>query len=330
MSNLISVIVPVYNVEKYLPKCIESLIDQSYKNLEIILVDDGSTDSSGKICDEYAKKDARIIVVHQENGKTSKARNKGISISKGDFITFIDSDDYVHQEYCEKLLNAVIQNNAEISSCQMYEFEENDDVVDEKNEYIETVLDRNQVIEKLSKDGVLYEVVCGKLYSKKLFDDVEFPVGIGYEDSATIYKLYAKINAMVILNQEYYYYLQKRSGSAMTTPYNIKKQSDNFKVIHDRYLFLKDRFPDMQDLIKAKYIRNAITLIERSYLQEKKELIESKIIEDLIIELQELTKDIDKNVLYEVLGNYKLASLFLFLQDRNIYASIIQKLCMTK
>lgn len=330
LNHLISVVIPAYNVEKYLPKCIESIINQSYKNLEIILVDDGSTDCSGKICDEYAKKDSRIVVIHRKNGGLSQARNDGISIAKGDFLTFVDSDDYVHQEYCEKLLNAMIKNSAEISACSIYEFEENDDVVDKKEEYEETLLDRNQAIENLLKIGGLYDPAWGKLYAKKLFTDIRFPVGKVYEDSATLYKLYDQINTMVVLNQKYYYYLKKRAGSIMSSSYNIKKQKDNFDAIHDSFLFLKNKYSDMKNLITAKFIRSALTLIERSYLQGDENLVNSEIVENLMIELQDLIKDVDKNVLCEILGNYKLACLFLLLQSRDLYASIIQKLYQTK
>lgn len=117
MEELISVIVPVYNVEKYIDKCINSIINQTYKNLEIILVDDGSPDNCGNICDEYSKKDNRIIVIHKENGGVSSARNIGIKNAKGKWITFVDSDDWIENDYVEKLSKIGIQNKAEVVLC---------------------------------------------------------------------------------------------------------------------------------------------------------------------------------------------------------------------
>ena len=117
MNELISVIVPVYNVEEYLPKCIESIINQTYKNLEIILVDDGSTDNSGRICDEYAKKDDRIIVFHKENGGLSDARNCGIDAATGDWVQFVDSDDYIHQTMVEKMYSSCKRNQTKLAVC---------------------------------------------------------------------------------------------------------------------------------------------------------------------------------------------------------------------
>lgn len=119
MNNLISVIVPVYKVEKYIKKCIESIINQTYENLEIILVDDGSPDNCGKICDEYAKKDKRIKVIHKENGGVSSARNLGLEKSNGQYITFIDSDDWIEEEYCEILLTTLKEQNADCAICRL-------------------------------------------------------------------------------------------------------------------------------------------------------------------------------------------------------------------
>ena len=126
MEELISVVVPVYNVEKYIDKCINSIINQTYKNLEIILVDDGSPDNCGNICDEYAKKDNRIIVIHKENGGVSSARNIGIKNAKGKWITFVDSDDWIENDYVEKLSKIGIQNKAEVVLCGYNRINNND------------------------------------------------------------------------------------------------------------------------------------------------------------------------------------------------------------
>ena len=125
-KDLISVIIPVYNIEIYIKRCVNSIINQTYKNLEIILVDDGSTDNSGKICDDYEKKDARIKVIHKENGGLSDARNCGIEKSNGKYITTVDGDDFVTEKYVETLYNLIIENSADISSINRFDFLEND------------------------------------------------------------------------------------------------------------------------------------------------------------------------------------------------------------
>ena len=122
---LVSIIVPVYNVEKYLERCLDSLINQTLKDIEIILVDDGSTDDSGNICDKYAKKDKRIKVIHKENGGLSDARNIGLSIANGRYLQFVDSDDFIHKQMIEILYNTIINNNADISICDFDKVYEN-------------------------------------------------------------------------------------------------------------------------------------------------------------------------------------------------------------
>ena len=129
MENLISVIVPVYNIEAYLRKCIDSILAQTYTNLEIILVDDGSTDNSGEICNEYAAKDARIRVIHKGNGGLSSARNTGIDIATGKYIGFVDSDDYLAPDMYEKLLGAIVNNHADISVCNVHHVDENEELI---------------------------------------------------------------------------------------------------------------------------------------------------------------------------------------------------------
>ena len=150
-NSLISVIVPVYNVEKYLPQCLNSIINQTYKNIEVVLVDDGSTDDSGNICEEYKKNDERIIVVHQKNSGLSAARNVGIEISTGEYITFIDSDDYISPDYIENLYSALEQYSADIAICDLKKVSEKVELWDidykvEKN-FKSILLNNSQTIE---------------------------------------------------------------------------------------------------------------------------------------------------------------------------------------
>ena len=188
MENKVSVIIPVYKVEKYLEKCIDSVINQSYSNLEIILVDDGSPDNCGKICDKYAKKDNRIRVIHKTNGGLSDARNNGIKIATGNYIAFIDSDDYVTEDYIEYLLKLIIDNNSDISIVMPYEVDE--------NYIVKKIFKREKIYNYNSNDALktmLYQKkfetsAWGKLFKKNVVNGIYFPTGKIYEDIGTIYK----------------------------------------------------------------------------------------------------------------------------------------------
>ena len=149
---MVSVIIPIYNCEKYLNECISSVLGQTYKDFELILVDDGSTDNSLNICYEFAKKDSRIIVIHQENGGVSSARNKGLKNAKGEFITFVDSDDYVENDWLKMLLTAILANNADVSICGI-KFDNKLRCLCENNS-----LTKDELLFELQKNGLLYSV----------------------------------------------------------------------------------------------------------------------------------------------------------------------------
>ena len=178
-EDLITIVIPIYKVENYLDKCVKSVINQTYKNLEIILVDDGSPDNCPKKCDEYEKKDTRIKVIHKENGGLSDARNAGIDIAKGKYITFIDSDDYVSEDYVEYMYNLLKQNNTKMSTC------ETQVVNIEKETEMETQFVEN--IEILTKRDLFYKILFAqksdvsaysKLYETELFKDIRYPKGV--------------------------------------------------------------------------------------------------------------------------------------------------------
>ncbi len=208
----ISVIVPVYKVEPYLRQCVDSILAQTYTDFELILIDDGSPDSCGAICDEYAEQDSRVRVIHQENGGLSAARNAGIDTARGDYLTFIDSDDWVHSMYLELLLNAVVENNVDISVCT---FERPTGRKESTN-----CLSEHLITERITAEDLLiehewnYNYACGKLYNSKLFTKIRYPVGKIYEDTFTTYKLLYASNGTYIawLNQPLYYYYTNEEG----------------------------------------------------------------------------------------------------------------------
>ena len=170
---LISIIVPVYKVEKYLKKCIDSILNQTYKNYELILVDDGSPDCCPIICDNYAEKNDRVIVIHKQNGGLSDARNTGIAIAKGDFICFVDSDDYVSEDFCELLLNAVLKSNADMAICNYLVVDENGNSIQDKNVHLpiqdECISSQEFIKEYCGKYGWYYVVAWNKIYKRDLF-----------------------------------------------------------------------------------------------------------------------------------------------------------------
>ena len=192
MEDLISVIVPIYKVEKYLEKCILNIVNQTYSNLEIILVDDGSPDNSGKICDEYARKDSRIKVVHKLNGGLSDARNAGIEIATGKYIAFVDSDDYIEEKMISKLYDLLKANDADVSACNICKFYEDKEIELDENEEIVKSYPPEQAILLTILDDSFGNYAWNKLYRSELFSDVRFPFKRRYEDIATIYKILDK------------------------------------------------------------------------------------------------------------------------------------------
>lgn len=233
-NDLISIIIPVYKVEKYLEKCIESVLKQTYTNLQIILVDDGSPDNCGKICDEYAKKDPRIEVIHKVNGGLSDARNVGIAKAKGKYIGFVDSDDYIKEDMYEILINLIKEYDADVSICNLY------DVIDGK-EYIRNnengiqEYSRLEILKEVLLDKNIQSYAWNKLYKKELFDEIKYPIGKKYEDIGTTFYVFEKCNKIVVTSEPEYYYL-KRSDSLVN---NVTESTilDYTDIIIQRYLY---------------------------------------------------------------------------------------------
>lgn len=207
-EDLISVIVPIYNVEYYLERCIDSIISQTYKNIEIVLVDDGSPDQCGKICDVYKKKDARIKVIHKINGGLSDARNVGVRESAGKYITFIDSDDFVAPKYIEYLYNLLSSNNADISCCCMHETNTDTIEVCSNKEMPElNIISGTDACKGLFGGMHLTLVTAwGKLYKSEIVKKYPFPVGRKHEDEATTCKYYYESGKVAVGNECMYAY----------------------------------------------------------------------------------------------------------------------------
>lgn len=225
MHKKISIIIPIYNVEKYLKRCIDSIVNQTYKNTEIILVNDGSPDNCGEICDEYAKIDSRIKVIHKENGGLSSARNAGIDISSGEYIMFVDSDDWISEDTLE-ILNRYVEKGYDIINFKFCFAKEKTENIIKLNDKIKDSYECNLLsyIDKLFS-GELDFFIWNKLYKKDLFDEIRFPVGRNYEDLATIYKLYFKAKNIIVTDYTLYYYWLENSNS-ITSNSTIRNMTD--------------------------------------------------------------------------------------------------------
>lgn len=201
MADLVTIVVPVYNVQNYLARCIESLINQTYKNIEILLIDDGSNDDSAIICDEYQEKDERISVYHKENGGLSSARNYGIERAHGTYIAFIDSDDWIENRFVERLMAVIQEDNSNIACCGFKIVNENNIIVSEKCSKESFVLSNISALENILLDGCVKNVAWNKIYEKNLFNEVRYPEGKNYEDVATTYKLILKAQKVSVVNE---------------------------------------------------------------------------------------------------------------------------------
>lgn len=218
---MISVIVPIYNVADYLSKCIDSIINQTYRDLEIILVDDGSTDDCPKICDAYKEKDNRIIVIHKENGGLSDARNAGIEIAKGEYISFIDSDDYIDESMYETMLSNLEATDADLCICGFDRVNDNGEVRSTFS-YKDSELTRNDAFEMLVQGNVYFIISCNKVYKRKIFDDLGFKKGKTHEDEYIMHHVYGECEKIVTISQPFYYYLVRESSITGTVKGNIK------------------------------------------------------------------------------------------------------------
>lgn len=230
---LVSIIVPVYNVESYLERCIESVIGQTYKNIEILIIDDGSSDRSGAIADKYAKKDKRITVIHKKNGGLSSARNKGIAESSGEYLLFVDSDDYIKSNYCEKLLSLAIDNNAEMATCNFQPFSLDGSHLKTVRQWPEGVLSgESAVLDMYIKKSPAYIVL--NIFKKSLFikNGLLFPEGHEYEDISTKIKALYLTDKVAFTNERLYYYLI-RNDSITGKEFSRTKYDDYDYAIKD-------------------------------------------------------------------------------------------------
>jgi glycosyltransferase involved in cell wall biosynthesis len=231
MKDLISVIIPIYKVEEYLLKCVESIIHQTYRNLEIILVDDGSPDRCGEMCDEYATKDSRIKVIHKQNGGLSDARNVAIDVAKGEYITFVDSDDYVSVDYISTLYGLIDKYRVQLSVACFTPFYDGEIPEPINNHYEENCYSANDAVEQMFYQEKFDTCAWAKMYHRTLFQSgIRYPKGFLYEDLPTTYRLMFECDKVAFCNQSIYFY-RLRKDSIEGSQFSSKKMDSALKII---------------------------------------------------------------------------------------------------
>lgn len=267
---LISVIVPVYRVEEYLPQCIESLLAQTYRNLEIILVEDGSPDGSGAICDSYAAKDSRVRVIHKKNGGVSSARNAGLAAVTGELIAFVDGDDFVTPDIYERMygcMEADAQLDVVYCACTRYPFQKQ--LLHMDFFPTGTVLTGREMAEKILIDQVTSHMWLG-LYKRFCWEGIVFPEGRTYEDVAMTYRAFRSVRHVCFLKEPLYYY--RVNDTSITQTVRPQKVYDIFAAYRDRYYGSREEFPALSDGICAQTAHYAISLLFHYYADGTLEL----------------------------------------------------------
>lgn len=318
MNELISIIVPVYNVEKYLNQCLDSVCMQTYKNLEIILIDDGSTDKSGEICDEYAAKDNRIIVIHKENIGVSDSRNKGLDIATGNYIGFVDSDDWIEFNMFEILYKGIKEYKADISICGHAEVYENG-LLKPFHADSPVIFSPIDAIEELIKENSFRDYLVNKLFTKKLFNSIRLPVGRIIEDKAIMYKLFDQSDAIVYLSEVLYYY-RKRPCSLSYSP-TLSSQYGNYKAEYERYICLSQKYPTMESILFNKIVTSALHLCEVAVCQKTDSGIESQISDIKILFSENIKRILKTDIarIYKILILMLIFNRYLFKYCFKIY-----------
>lgn len=264
----LSVIVPVYKVEKYIYKCVDSILNQTFTDFELILVDDGSPDKCGEICDEYAKKDARVRVIHKENGGQSSARNRGLDIAKGEIIGFVDSDDDIEVNMYKNLIDFMDREELDIAFCDVYLVR--GDRVREQSMYSENKVLNN--VEGL-KDNLICKIdnaVWNKIYKKTIFDNLRFTEGIVYEDVRIMYKIFSESQKSGYLKQSLYYYY-KRPNSTIAQSFNSKSRYDCFKGYKERLEFSVKENLDCVEMCRVLAVETALATLTAFYANKEDE-----------------------------------------------------------
>ncbi len=272
MNETISVIIPIYKVEEYLRRCLDSVLGQTYRALDVILVDDGSPDGCPAICDEYAARDSRVRVIHKPNGGLSDARNAGLDIAAGRWIGFVDSDDWLEPEMFERLRDAAARGEAEMAVCNYCLAD--DRLAEWKTIGVEEELlaERDDALRLLLEDKQLQNYVWNKLYAAELWQDIRFPVGKAFEDIDTTWKLVDRCQRVALIPYVGYNYLVR--GGGIVQSMSIKNEIDCVEQGLARYDALIGRFPECGNMMAINILRTinkvwSLAWVNRKLVREK-------------------------------------------------------------
>lgn len=268
-QSLLSVIVPVYNVEEFIDECLESIIQQTYQNLEIIVIDDGSTDSSGKKCDEWGERDNRIVVIHKENGGLSDARNAGLKIAKGMYIGFVDSDDVIHPQMYQRLYETLQQADSKISCCGVQKIYTAENFSTQKilQSKAESYTDA-EALRSIIEDEKIRVTVWNKLYRRNVIGNIIFEFGKCHEDEFWSYQVLGRAEKIAVLGENYYGYRQ-RENSIMSQKYSVRNL-DILEARAKRLKFLEKKYPELVNVARCDFRFTCIRALQLSmmYLKE--------------------------------------------------------------
>ncbi len=322
--SIVSIIVPIYKTEIYLDKCIGSIVNQTYKNIEIILVNDDSPDNSKSLCEKWAKLDERIVIINKENGGLSSARNAGLDIAKGDYITFIDSDDYIEPEMVEKLLDAIVMQGTDIVACRYQDVDEDYNIIvrDKMNDF-RLEYNKNYTGEEYLRnilDEITQPMAWAKLYSKAFVDNKRFVLGSHCEDNLFIYQYLQQDNTICFIPEVLYNYLM-REGS-ITAGFNKKTYTD--RILSSDYMLKRaeTEFHSLIDSAKSNNYLNLIRFISHMPLEYIKNKDETYI--SVITRIKKNLKDIlNSSIHYQ----YKFYLLLFFVLPKlaNSIVNLIDK-----
>lgn len=272
---LISVIVAIYNIEKYLVRCIDSILEQTYRELEILLIDDGSTDASGSICDAYAEKDSRIRAIHRKNGGLSAARNTGIELASGNYITFVDGDDWLEPEMYENLIEAMTTNNAQLAACRYHRVFP--DLIRDGSTGKTTVFKEpySMLLQQLKEDEayMIQHAAWNKLYHRSLLEELRFPEGKWFEDIVFSAKVLSKVTRGVYVDIASYNYVCAREGSIMNTGLTERHFSDMIPAYIERESFLEGlEDPELVETHRYFFYKRLLHFYRELYKKENRAL----------------------------------------------------------
>jgi len=290
INPLISIIVPIYNVQDYLVQCVESILNQTLSNFELILVDDGSTDNSANLCNKYANKDSRIKVIHKKNGGLSSARNTGIEIARGKYLGFVDSDDWVDFDMYEKMTQKAELENVDIVVCGHKVVNLDGSITNVPSTAKNIKYSSKDATKLILLDKQITSFAWNKIYRRKLFDDVRYPLGRIYEDTATTYKLFDKSSNVYCLSESLIYYRRRSNSICLSkdSVKSVKRSYDNFLAFYERFQFVKTHHEYISVLEDCKYLaaRQSISALSRCLLDGDNHKLLIKDIENKMLNIK--------------------------------------------